>query len=127
MKVPVGRIVLIKPRNCRCMPIEHYSSDKICKSPAITRHGVFKSLQGRRVLGSRIETCCCGTKMPPSVSVEAEGIRMWQAILECPACGFAARAVGYEPVSSLSQAACRWNARADHVQVPGFTISIQYH
>lgn len=65
--------------------------------------------------------------MLPSVSVEAEGIRMWQAILECSACGFVARAVGYEPVSSLSQAAFRRNARADHVQAPGFTISIQYH
>ena len=93
----------------------------------MTRHGVLTSLQGRRALASGIETCCCGTKMLPSVSVEAESIRMWQTVLECPACGFVARAVGHEPVSSLSQAAFRWNARADHVQVPGFTISIQYH
>lgn len=91
------------------------------------RHGVFKSLQGRRALASGIETCCCGTKTLPSVSVEAEGIRMWQTTLECPACGFIARAVGYEPVSSLSQATFRWNARAGHVQASALTISIQYH
>ncbi|MBB1499095.1 hypothetical protein [Paracoccus sp. MC1862] len=61
------------------------------------------------------------------MSVDAESFRVWRAILECPACGFAARAVGYEPVSSLSQATFRWNAHAAQVQAPRLAISIRYH
>ena len=78
-------------------------------------------------LKSGIETCCCGAVVPPSVSLQAERIRMWLALLECPACGSVVSAVGYEPVGALAQATFRWNARRTHGQASGFTLSIRYH
>ena len=51
---------------------------------------------------SGIEICCCGAELPPSVSLQAESIRIWLALLECPACGSAVSAMGYEPVGALA-------------------------
>lgn len=76
---------------------------------------------------SGIETCCCGAVVPPSVSLQAESIRMWLALLECPACGSVVSAVGYEPVGALAQATFRWNARGTQEQRSGLALSIRYH
>lgn len=118
--------VFIRP-HCRRYMAEHHSIGTTDQSRAIRNPGVPRPLQRRRRLASDIETCCCGTDLPPSVSVDAESIRMWQAILECPACGYVACALGCAPLGALAQATLGWNAHAAPVHGSGFTLPLRYH
>lgn len=63
-------------------------------------------------MSPRVQPCRCGTPEPPSVSVSAEDRSTWQAVMECPTCGFVASALGPEAIQSLADAARRWNALA---------------
>lgn len=63
-------------------------------------------------MSSQVDSCPCGTPQLPSVSVAAEDGQVWRAVLECPMCGFLALGGGSGPITSLTDAACWWNALA---------------
>ena len=59
----------------------------------------------------RLLPCKCGVLTPVSVSISADENRLWQAVLECPACGGLEKASAHDAIPALIRAAICWNTR----------------